>query len=141
MIPSPQPSPQTLGRGSYENGPLNASAKVSYSETPAVSSHQDVDHGLMHPAIGIGRRVTTIEGLAGTTSRGTLHPVQKAWIEDSVPQCGYCQPGQIMAAAAFLSRNPNPSDEEIRTAMSGNLCRCGTYARIRQAIARVAKEG
>ncbi len=89
----------------------------------------------------IGRRVTTIEGLAGTTSRGTLHPVQKAWIEDSVPQCGYCQPGQIMAAAAFLSRNPSPSDEEIRTAMSGNLCRCGTYARIRQAIARVAKEG
>lgn len=89
----------------------------------------------------IGRRVTTIEGLAKTTSSGTLHPVQKAWIEDSVPQCGYCQPGQIMAAAAFLSRNPNPSDEEIRTAMSGNLCRCGTYVRIRQAIARVAKEG
>ncbi len=88
----------------------------------------------------IGQRVTTIEGLAGTTPTGTLHPVQKAWIEDSVPQCGYCQPGQIMTAAALLSRNSAPSDEEIRTEMSGNLCRCGTYARINRAIVRAAKE-
>ncbi len=89
----------------------------------------------------MGRRVTTIEGLAGTTSTGTLHPVQKAWIEDSVPQCGYCQPGQIMTAAALLVRNPDPSDQEIRDGMNGNLCRCGTYARIRRAVARAAKEG
>ncbi len=88
-----------------------------------------------------GQQVTTIEGLAGTTPTGTLHPVQKAWIEESVPQCGYCQPGQIMTAAAFLSRNPDPSDEEIQDEMSGNLCRCGTYVRIRGAIARAAKEG
>lgn len=87
-----------------------------------------------------GRRITTIEGLAGTTSTGTLHPVQKAWIEDSVAQCGYCQPGQVMTAAALLGRNPDPSDEEIRDEMSRNLCRCGTYARIRGAVARAAKE-
>ncbi len=91
-------------------------------------------------AEAIGRQVTTIEGLAGTTPTGTLHPVQKAWIEDSVPQCGYCQPGQIMTAAAFLSRNPSPSDKEIRDEMSGNLCRCGTYTRIHGAIVRAAKE-
>lgn len=88
----------------------------------------------------IGRQVTTIEGLAGTTSTGALHPVQKAWIEDAVPQCGYCQPGQIMTAAAFLSRNSAPTDEQIRAEMRGNLCRCGTYARINRAIVRVAKE-
>ncbi len=74
-----------------------------------------------------GRRVTTIEGLAGSTASGALHPVQQAWIDDSVPQCGYCQPGQIMTAAAFLGRNSSPSDAEIRDEMSGNLCRCGTY--------------
>lgn len=89
----------------------------------------------------VGRRVTTIEGLAGTSTSGTLHPVQEAWIEVAVPQCGYCQPGQIMTAAALLSRNPDPSDEEIRDGMSGNLCRCGTYVRIRRAIVRAAKEG
>jgi len=88
----------------------------------------------------IGQSITTIEGLAGTTATGTLHPVQKAWIEDSVPQCGYCQPGQIMTAAALLERNPNPTIEEIRDEMSGNLCRCGTYGRIQRAIARAAKE-
>ena len=88
-----------------------------------------------------GRRVTTIEGLAGTVASGALHPVQQAWIEDSVPQCGYCQPGQIMTAAAFLDRNPDPSDAEIRDEMSGNLCRCGTYPRIHRAIVRAAKEG
>jgi aerobic-type carbon monoxide dehydrogenase small subunit (CoxS/CutS family) len=70
-----------------------------------------------------------------------LHPVQQAWIAESVPQCGYCQTGQIMSAAALLARDPNPSDDEIRRAMSGNLCRCGTYPRIRRAIRRAAKEG
>lgn len=78
-----------------------------------------------------GRRVTTIEGLAGDA----LHPVQEAWIEHDVAQCGYCQAGQIMSAAALLQRNPKPSPAEIDAAMSGNLCRCGTYTRISAAIA------
>ena len=78
-----------------------------------------------------GRQVTTIEGLAGEA----LHPVQEAWIEHDVAQCGYCQAGQIMSAAALLQRNPKPSTAEIDAAMSGNLCRCGTYTRIAAAIA------
>jgi isoquinoline 1-oxidoreductase alpha subunit len=77
------------------------------------------------------RRITTIEGLA---SAGRLHPVQAAWIEEDVPQCGYCQAGQIMSATALLQKTPKPSDTEIDGAMSGNLCRCGTYTRIRSAI-------
>jgi isoquinoline 1-oxidoreductase subunit alpha len=81
-----------------------------------------------------GRRVTTIEGLSHDNS----HPVQKAWIELDVPQCGYCQSGQIMSAAALLARSPSPSDAEIDAAMSGNICRCGTYQRIRAAIHRAA---
>lgn len=80
------------------------------------------------------RAITTIEGLS---EGGALHPVQQAWIAEDVPQCGYCQPGQIMAAAAFLARNPQPSDEEIRASMT-NLCRCGTYLRIFRAIKRAA---
>ncbi len=81
-----------------------------------------------------GRAITTIEGLSADRS----HAVQKAWLEIDVPQCGYCQSGQIMSAAALLHRNPNPSDAEIDAAMSGNLCRCGTYPRIRKAIHRAA---
>jgi isoquinoline 1-oxidoreductase subunit alpha len=81
-----------------------------------------------------GRAVTTIEGL----SADGMHPVQVAWRELNVPQCGYCQSGQIMSAAALLARTPRPSDDDIDTAMSGNLCRCGTYTRIRQAIHRAA---
>jgi isoquinoline 1-oxidoreductase alpha subunit len=73
-------------------------------------------------------KITTIEGLGGT------HPVQVAWIKADVPQCGYCQSGQIMSAAALLAKTPKPSDEDIDTAMSGNICRCGTYQRIRAAI-------
>ena len=84
-----------------------------------------------------GKNVTTIEGL----SLEGLHPVQKAWIEEDVPQCGYCQPGQIMAAAALLGKNPHPSDDDITKAMNGNICRCGTYDRIRRAIHRAAHEG
>ena len=87
-----------------------------------------------------GRNITTIEGLSGTTTTGSLHPVQKAWIEDDVPQCGYCQSGQIMTAAALLRRNPDPTIEEIRDEMAGNLCRCGTYDRIQRAISRASKE-
>lgn len=83
-----------------------------------------------------GRSVTTIEGLAG---EGQLHPLQQAWLENDVPQCGYCQAGQIMTAAALLKKNPNPSDAEIDVAMDGNLCRCGTYTRIRRAIHRAAE--
>jgi aerobic-type carbon monoxide dehydrogenase small subunit (CoxS/CutS family) len=80
------------------------------------------------------RKITTIEGLS---QRGD-HPVQLAWIEKSVPQCGYCQAGQVMAAAALLNKNRNPSKSEIDIAMSGNICRCGTYIRMRQAIERAA---
>jgi len=79
--------------------------------------------------------IRTIEGLA---TDGVLHPVQQAWIDEQVPQCGYCQSGQIMAAVALLEENPQPSDDDIDSAMSGNLCRCGTYSRIRAAIKRAA---
>ena len=81
-----------------------------------------------------GRAITTIEGLAGDGR----HPVQLAWVAEEVPQCGYCQPGQVMSAAALLASNPRPSDADIDRAMSGNLCRCGTYDRIRKAIHRAA---
>jgi isoquinoline 1-oxidoreductase subunit alpha len=81
-----------------------------------------------------GKKVTTIEGLSAD---GT-HPVQKAWIEEDVPQCGYCQSGQIMSAVALLSKKPKPSDADIDDFMSGNICRCGTYQRIRKAIHRAA---
>jgi aerobic-type carbon monoxide dehydrogenase small subunit (CoxS/CutS family) len=81
-----------------------------------------------------GKHVTTIEGLSADGS----HPVQKAWIEEDVPQCGYCQSGQIMSAVALLEKKPHPSDADIDEAMSGNICRCGTYQRIRKAIHRAA---
>ncbi len=86
------------------------------------------------------QNITTIEGLAATVTSGELHPIQKAWIEESVPQCGYCQAGQIMTAAALLSQNSNPTKEKVQSEMNGNLCRCGTYGRIQQAILNVAKE-
>jgi len=79
-----------------------------------------------------GRRVTTIEGLSSES--GELHPLQQAWIDHQVPQCGYCQSGQLMSASALLADNPNPSDADIDAAMSGNICRCGMYGRIREAI-------
>jgi isoquinoline 1-oxidoreductase alpha subunit len=82
------------------------------------------------------QEVTTIENLAGDEG---LHPLQEAWIEAQAPQCGYCQSGQIMTAAALLESNPDPSDDEITEAMQGNLCRCGTYNRIRQAIKLAAQ--
>lgn len=91
------------------------------------------------------RRVTTIEGLAAAAGRAAeegaaapLHPCQQAWIEEDVPQCGYCQAGQIMTAAALLARNSQPNDAAIDAAMTGNLCRCGTYVMIRRAIHRAA---
>lgn len=79
-----------------------------------------------------GKSVTTIEGLA--SDDGTLTKLQQAWISEQVPQCGYCQSGQIMSAAALLAANPRPSDEQINASMSGNICRCGMYSRIRKAI-------
>ena len=82
-----------------------------------------------------GKAITTIEGL----SQHGDHPVQKAWMEHDVPQCGYCQAGQIMTAVSFLKDNPDPTDEEIETAMHGNICRCGTYLRIRAAVKTAAK--
>jgi aerobic-type carbon monoxide dehydrogenase small subunit (CoxS/CutS family) len=88
------------------------------------------------PASSVGnKKVTTIEGLSPTTS----HALQLAWIAEQVPQCGYCQSGQLMSAAALLARSPKPSDAEIDAAMSGNICRCGTYQRIRRAIHRAAQ--
>jgi isoquinoline 1-oxidoreductase alpha subunit len=83
-----------------------------------------------------GKRVTTIEALSSDNS----HPLQKAWIAHDVPQCGYCQSGQLMSAAALLAENKNPSDTEIQNAMSGNICRCGTYSRISAAIKTAAAE-
>ena len=82
-----------------------------------------------------GKAITTIEGLSSDRS----HPVQRAWIEEDVPQCGYCQSGQIMSAVALLEQNPNPSDDEIDAAIRGNICRCGTYMRIRRAVHRAAE--
>ncbi len=83
-----------------------------------------------------GKSITTIEGL----SENGDHPVQKAWKEIDVPQCGYCQAGQIMTAAAFLNKNPNPDKEEIREAMHENICRCASYNRIEKAVAKAAKK-
>jgi isoquinoline 1-oxidoreductase alpha subunit len=82
-----------------------------------------------------GKRVTTIEGL----SANLTHPLQRAWIELDVPQCGYCQSGQIMSAAVLLAENPKPTDKDIDEAMGGNICRCGTYTRIRKAIHKAAE--
>ncbi len=84
-----------------------------------------------------GKKITTIEGL----SENGTHPVQQAWITHDVPQCGYCQAGQIMSAAALLKDNPNPNDADIDVAMNGNICRCGTYTRIKAAIKTAAKMG
>jgi isoquinoline 1-oxidoreductase alpha subunit len=85
-----------------------------------------------------GAPITTIEGLA---DGDTLHPVQQAWIDEDVSQCGFCQPGQIMTAVKLLENNPNPDDDAIDAAMSNNVCRCGSYARIRAAIKRAASGG
>lgn len=88
------------------------------------------------PISAVGdKKITTIEGL----SEHGDHPVQKAWLEHDVPQCGYCQAGQIMTAAALLKENANPSDDEIESAMNGNLCRCGTYTRIKAAVKTATK--
>jgi len=89
------------------------------------------------PASRVNGEVTTLEGLA---RNGTLDPLQQAWIDEQVPQCGYCQNGQIMNARALLDRNPNPTDAEIRTAMDGALCRCMAYYRVQAAIKRVVRE-
>lgn len=90
------------------------------------------------PVSAVGaKKVTTIEGLSTDGS----HPLQKAWLELDVPQCGYCQAGQLMSAAALLARTPNPTDAQIDNAMNGNVCRCGTYMRLKQAIRQVANGG
>jgi len=95
----------------------------------------DAIRSCMTPVSSVaGKRVTTIEGLSPDAS----HPVQRAWIEEDVPQCGYCQSGQIMSATAMLAKKSNPTDADIDEAMSGNICRCGTYQRIRKAIHRAA---
>lgn len=88
------------------------------------------------PVSAVTTEITTLEGLS---QDGRLHPLQQAWIDEQVPQCGYCQNGQILTAKALLDRNPNPTDAEIRAGMEGALCRCMTYYRIQQAIKRVAR--
>jgi aerobic-type carbon monoxide dehydrogenase small subunit (CoxS/CutS family) len=106
----------------------------------ACTVHLDGDavRSCQTPVESVGsRKVTTIEGLSPDRS----HPVQRAWIAEQVPQCGYCQSGQIMQAAALFTRNPHPTLEEINRAMNGNICRCATYQRIRRAIQRAAQEG
>src|SRR5436190_21632940 len=87
------------------------------------------------PVAAASGAITTLDGLA---QNGTLHPLQQAWIDEQVPQCGYCQNGQIMTAKAMLDKNPHPTDEQIRQTMAGTLCRCMTYYRIQEAIKRVA---
>lgn len=97
----------------------------------------DAIRSCSYPISAIGdKKIVTIEGL----SKDGDHPVQKAWLEHDVPQCGYCQAGQIMTASSLLAQNPNPTDEEIRHAMNGNLCRCATYTRINRAIKTAAKD-
>lgn len=91
-------------------------------------------------AAAAGGELTTIEGLADLAPGDGLHPLQKAWIEKQVPQCGYCQSGQLMSAAALLDSNPNPDDAAIDAAMSGNVCRCGMYPRIRSAVKLAAAQ-
>ena len=91
---------------------------------------------ILPASAAVGKSITTIEGLSGD---GHSHPLQRAWVAENVPQCGYCQSGQIMAAAAFLRHNPHPSQEQVQSGIT-NLCRCGTYLRIRDAILRAAAE-
>ena len=108
------------------------------SQCGACTVHLDgvATRSCITPVSEVGdQEITTIEGLGGEES---LTPLQEAWIEVQAPQCGYCQSGQIMTASSFLSDNPNPTDEEINEAMSANLCRCGTYNRIREAIKMAA---
>ncbi|PYU72348.1 MAG: (2Fe-2S)-binding protein [Acidobacteria bacterium] len=105
----------------------------------ACTVHLDGDaaRSCQTPVGSVGaKKITTIEGLSTDRS----HPVQKAWIAEQVPQCGYCQSGQIMQAVAFLTKNPHPTRDEIDQAMSGNICRCGTYQRIRRAIQQAATD-
>ena len=90
---------------------------------------------LTNASAATGKKITTIEGLSPTSS----HRLQKAWIDEQVPQCGYCQSGQLMTAAALLAKTPNPTDADIDAALSGNICRCGTYQRIRRAVHRAIK--
>ena len=90
---------------------------------------------LTNASAATGKKITTIEGLSPTSS----HRLQKAWIDEQVPQCGYCQYGQLMSAAALLTKTPDPTDAQIDSAMAGNICRCGTYQRIRRAIHRAAR--
>jgi aerobic-type carbon monoxide dehydrogenase small subunit (CoxS/CutS family) len=108
------------------------------AECGACSVHIDgklVKSCNVNAASAVGREIVTIEGL----SPDSTHAVQQAWVEETVPQCGYCQSGQIMAAAALLDRSPDPTDSEIDAAMADNLCRCGTYASIRRGIHRAAE--
>ena len=118
-------------------GTKNACGKALCGSCTVHIDDQPVRSCVIPVSAAAGKNVTTIEGL----SEDGNHPVQVAWRELNVAQCGYCQSGQIMAAVALLARIPNPTDDDIDGAMSGNICRCGTYTRIRDAIHRAAEEG
>ena len=110
---------------------------VSMCGACTINLNGNAVHSCQLPVSSVGsREITTIEGL----SENGNHPVQKAWLEHDVAQCGYCQTGQIMTAAALLRTNPNPNDAQIEAAMNGNICRCGTYLRIKDAVKSAAKQ-
>ena len=121
--------PADLSRRSFLVGTAAAGLALGYSSVPGLL-------GADQAFAAAGKKITTIEGLS---AKGD-HPLQKAWIAEQVPQCGYCQSGQIMQAASLLAKNPNPSKEEVVEHMDGNLCRCMTYSRIQKAIMRAASE-
>ena len=118
---------------------LSAELNDPYVESSACTVHVDgtpVRSCVIPVSTVAGKSITTIEGLSADGS----HPVQQAWREENVPQCGYCQAGQIMSAAALLADNPDPSDADIDSYLSGNICRCGTYPRIRKAVRTAAEK-
>ena len=131
------------GRGRFANAqpqaktpiPPNAFLRIGKDGTCTVHLDGEPIRSCVTPVSSIeGKRVVTIEGIDKTSQARVATAVQKAWVDKDVVQCGYCQSGQVMAAAALLRKNPNPSDADIDQAMSGNLCRCGTYQRIREAV-------
>ena len=134
--------PETPHYGSFEKtlislGPNLVVVPLSVVLVRCILTVSQCD--LVLPVIAVnGAEITTIEGIANDDG---MHPVQQAWIAEQVPQCGYCQSGQIMSAVALLENSPNPTDDEIDKAMTGNICRCGMYSRIRSAIKRVADSG
>lgn len=129
-------------------GPLYGCGLGQCGSCSVLVDKQDVRSCVTPISAVVGKAITTLDGLAATWAREkgqpatpeTLHPLQRAWIDERVPQCGYCQNGMIIGAVDLLNKNPNPTDQEIRQAMNGHLCRCGTHLRIIRAIKRAAAE-